>query len=249
MTERENEQTAVYAGPDGQAVRKMFADIAPRYDFLNHFLSVSIDRRWRKIAVRKLSSLLPPSSLCRCLDLCCGTGDLALDLHRRLGIEVVASDFCHPMLLRSAAKTASRGFQSDVKTVEADTLMLPFPDQSFDAVTIGFGLRNLENPSRGLAEMRRVLRKGGCLVVLEFSTPVVPVLGHVFNFYFRHVLPRVGAAISGNGSAYQYLPDSVRRFPSQEGLLTMMSSAGFDEAGYENLTGGIAALHWGRNGR
>jgi demethylmenaquinone methyltransferase/2-methoxy-6-polyprenyl-1,4-benzoquinol methylase len=246
MKGRESEGMPVYTGPDGRAVQSMFADIAHRYDFLNHFLSVSIDRYWRKAAVRKLGSLIHAGPSARCLDLCSGTGDLALDLHRRLQLEMVASDFCHPMLTRSLAKTASRGFQKSVRTVEADTLFLPFQDESFDAVTIGFGLRNLEDPVRGLTEMRRVLRSNGCVLILEFSKPVVPVLRHGFNFYFRHILPRLGAAISGNQSAYQYLPDSVMRFPSQEGLSTLMRSVGFAEVDYQNLTGGIAALHWGR---
>ncbi len=228
--------------PDNRRVREMFANIAPRYDFLNHFLSASVDRRWRTLAVRKVKELaqaLPPRL---CLDLCSGTGDLALALHRGIGCEVVASDFCHPMLTRANLKFSKR----PVRNVEADALRLPFPDQCFDALTIAFGLRNLEDPLRGLTEMRRVLKPGGAVVVLEFSKPVVPVFKHVFNFYFRHILPSIGALISGDGTAYQYLPDSVRKFPDQDELLTLLWSAGFANSAYRNLSGGIAALHWGR---
>jgi demethylmenaquinone methyltransferase/2-methoxy-6-polyprenyl-1,4-benzoquinol methylase len=149
------------------------------------------------------------------------------------------------MLTRSLKKTVARGVEAFIRTVEADALTLPFPDRTFDAVTVAFGLRNLEDPRKGLDEMCRVLRSGGALVVLEFSKPVTPVFRHVFQFYFRYVLPRLGAAISGDRHAYQYLPDSVRNFPSQEKLVRLMQSAGFREVGYSNLTGGVAALHWG----
>jgi demethylmenaquinone methyltransferase/2-methoxy-6-polyprenyl-1,4-benzoquinol methylase len=230
-----------YPGPDSRRVQQMFAAIAHRYDFLNHFLSVSIDRRWRRLAVDTVRDAMAARPPRICLDVCSGTGDLALALHRRLGCDVVASDFCHPMLTRAGAKLAGR----PIRNVEADALRLPFQDQAFDAVTIGFGLRNLEDPLRGLVEMRRVLRHGGALVILEFSRPVVPVLRHAFLFYFRRILPKAGALISGDRTAYQYLPDSVRRFPAQEELLTLMRSAGFEKVTYRNLSGGIAALHWG----
>jgi demethylmenaquinone methyltransferase/2-methoxy-6-polyprenyl-1,4-benzoquinol methylase len=237
MTERD------YLGPDSRRVQEMFAGIAHRYDFLNHFLSASIDRRWRRIAVNKVRELAgaAPSSKLLCLDVCSGTGDLALALHRGLQCDVVASDFCHPMLTIANAKV--KGVR--VRNVEADALNLPFADGSFTALTIAFGLRNLEDPRRGLSEMRRVLKPGGAVVILEFSKPVVPVFKHVFNFYFRHILPKLGALISGDGGAYQYLPDSVRKFPAQEQLVEFMTNAGFGNVGYRNLSGGIAALHWG----
>lgn len=238
-----------YQGPDSRQVRQMFAGIAHRYDFLNHFLSGSIDRVWRRLAVRKVRELISVKPSAVCLDLCSGTGDLALELHRRLETSVIASDFCHPMLTRSLAKTAAAGFAKRIQIVEADALTLPFPDRSFEAITIGFGLRNLEDPFHGLQEMQRVLKPGGAVVILEFSKPVVPVLKHAFNFYFRHILPRLGAAISGDHTAYQYLPESVRRFPDQVQLAAMMASAGFEKVGYRNLSGGIAALHWGVKAR
>jgi demethylmenaquinone methyltransferase/2-methoxy-6-polyprenyl-1,4-benzoquinol methylase len=224
----------------------MFAGIAHRYDFLNHFLSASADRRWRNVAVRKTFELIGPSPSAPCLDACSGTGDLAMALHRRLKASVVGTDFCHPMLTRSNSKIAAAGAAHAIRNIEADTLNLPFPDGSFGAATIAFGLRNLEDPARGLTELYRVLAPGGALVVLEFSRPVVPVFRQIFNFYFRYILPKLGAAISGDGGAYQYLPDSVRKFPAQIELVELMRVVGFRDVDYRNLSGGIAALHWGR---
>jgi demethylmenaquinone methyltransferase/2-methoxy-6-polyprenyl-1,4-benzoquinol methylase len=235
-----------YRGPDSRSVQQMFAGIAHRYDFLNHFLSASADRRWRNVAVRKTLELVGPSPAAPCLDACTGTGDLAMALHRRLKASVVGTDFCHPMLTRSNSKIAAAGAARAIRNIEADTLNLPFANGSFGAVTIAFGLRNLEDPARGLMEMYRVLAPGGSLAVLEFSKPVIPVFRQVFNFYFRYILPRLGAAISGDGRAYQYLPDSVRKFPAQTELVELMSVVGFRDVGYRNLSGGIAALHWGR---
>jgi demethylmenaquinone methyltransferase/2-methoxy-6-polyprenyl-1,4-benzoquinol methylase len=233
-----------YHGPQGVAVRQMFGEIAHRYDFLNHFLSASVDRRWRRLATTKVEELVRGIQPRLCLDLCSGTGDLAIELHRRLKVPVVASDFCHPMLVRSLSKT--RGLQLDgpIRTVEADSLEIPFRTGAFDAVTIAFGLRNLEDPTKGLQEMRRVLRADGALVILEFSKPVVPIVRPLFEFYFRRVLPRLGAWISGQKTAYQYLPDSVGRFPSQIELAAMMEKVGLRNVGYRNLSGGIAAIHW-----
>src|SRR5262245_5441553 len=159
MTERD------YRGPDSRQVQAMFARIANRYDFLNHFLSASIDRRWRKLAVTKIGESMKEAPPRLCLDLCSGTGDLALALHRGLGCDVVASDFCHPMLTRAKTKFANL----PIRNVEADALCLPFPNRCFDVLTIAFGLRNLEDPVRGLTEMHRVLKPGAAIVILEFS--------------------------------------------------------------------------------
>lgn len=231
-------------GPDGNAVREMFGGIAHRYDFLNHFLSVSIDRRWRRLAALKVEELVRGIQPNRCLDLCSGTGDLAIELYRRLKIPVVAADFCHPMLVRSLSKT--RGLQLDgpIRTVEADTLAIPFSTGTFDAVTIAFGLRNLEDPRKGLEEMRRVLRPDGALLILEFSRPVLPIVRQAFEFYFHRILPKLGAWISGQRAAYKYLPDSVDRFPAQIELAAMMEKVGLRNVAYRNLSGGIAAIHW-----
>lgn len=241
-----DEHSPVHPGPDGRAVQRMFAGIAHRYDFLNHLLSASVDRYWRRIAVDKVQELHGSAFMPLCLDLCTGTGDLALALRRSLKSQVVASDFCHPMLTRANVKIEAARYRDAIRTIEADALALPFVDAAFDIVTIAFGLRNLEDPHRGLHEMRRVLKPSGALVILEFSKPVIPVLRQVFNCYFHHVLPKLGALVSGDGSAYQYLPDSVEKFPAQVELVELMRSAGFVEVGYLNLSGGIAALHWGR---
>jgi demethylmenaquinone methyltransferase / 2-methoxy-6-polyprenyl-1,4-benzoquinol methylase len=227
-----------YRGPDSRRVQQMFAGIAHRYDFLNHFLSISIDKHWRNLAVNKVRELVPSASPA-CLDVCSGTGDLAIALRRHLHAGVVATDFCHPMLTRAAEKEIS------IPNVEADALKLPFRDGCFDAVTIAFGLRNLEDPVRGLSEFHRLLRSDGAVVILEFSKPVVPVFREVFGLYFRHILPRLGGIISGDASAYKYLHDSVVKFPNQKELMELMRTAGFRDVGYRNLSGGIAALHWG----
>lgn len=232
---------AEFHGPDGRIVRQMFGEIAHRYDFLNHFLSLSIDKRWRSLAAAKVAEHLSPNDTGICLDLCSGTGDLAIELHQRLHLPVVASDFCHPMLVRSVLKTR----ELPIRTVEADSLATPFADKSFNAVTVAFGLRNLEDPKKGLEEMCRVLKPGGVLVVLEFSRPVIPVMRQAFQFYFHRILPRIGAWVSGQTSAYQYLPDSVSRFPAQRELAGLMTDVGFQAVSYRNLSGGIAALHWG----
>jgi demethylmenaquinone methyltransferase/2-methoxy-6-polyprenyl-1,4-benzoquinol methylase len=233
-----------YRGPEGKAVRQMFGEIAHRYDFLNHFLSVSIDRKWRRLAAKKVEELVRGIQPKLCLDLCSGTGDLAIELHQRLKLPVVASDFCHPMLVRSLSKTRSLHLDGPIRTVEADSLEIPFKTGAFDAVTIAFGLRNLEDPTRGLQEMRRVLRAEGALVILEFSKPVVPIVRPAFEFYFQRILPRLGAWISGQKTAYQYLPDSVSRFPAQTELATLMEKVGLRNVAYRNLSGGIAAIHW-----
>jgi demethylmenaquinone methyltransferase/2-methoxy-6-polyprenyl-1,4-benzoquinol methylase len=233
------------ARPDGKAVQQMFAEIAPRYDFLNHFLSISIDRRWRKVAVATAGGFLEGKSNPVCLDLCSGTGDLAIELNRGLNVPVVASDFCHPMLIRGLEKVRKARQDAFIPVIEADSLVLPFANESFDVATVAFGLRNLEDAEEGLAEMKRVLKKGGAAIVLEFSRPVVPVFRQLFEFYFHHILPHLGALISGQNSAYRYLPTSVRRFPAQKELAVMMESVGFKDVGYRNLSGGIAALHWG----
>jgi len=223
----------------------MFAEIAPRYDFLNHFLSVSIDRQWRRVAVQKTAEYLKGRANAVCLDLCSGTGDLALELNRRLDVSVVASDFCHPMLVLGLEKVRAAKRTDRIPVIEADSLVLPFASGTFDAATVAFGLRNVVDTVAGLAEMKRVLKSGGVAIILEFSRPAVPVFRELFEFYFHHILPRLGGLISGQGSAYHYLPASVDRFPPQKELAKLMETVGFSDVGYRNLSGGIAALHWG----
>ena len=174
------------------------------------------------------------------LDVACGTGDLSIELFENAQAQVTGLDFCRPMLEIAARKAPRLPF------VEADAMRLPFGDRSFDAATIAFGLRNLTSAEKGLAEFRRVLRPGGWLAVLEFSTPVMPAVRALFGFYFAHVLPRVAGLISGSRTAYEYLPNSVAEFVDQEQLAALMREAGFERVAFENLTCGIAALHLGR---
>ena len=219
-------------------VRDMFARISPRYDLLNHLLSVNADRRWRRAVVEKLRPLLPANA--QVLDVACGTGDLSVGLFESIGVRVVGVDFCRPMLELAAQKKPQISF------VEGDALRLPFEDAAFDAVTIGFGLRNLSSVENGLHELRRVLKPNGWAAILEFSKPVVPGFRSLAAAYCTRLLPRIGGMISGSRSAYEYLPDSVSRFPDQETLSAMMRDAGFAEVVFQNLTGGVAALHTGR---
>ena len=221
------------------AVREMFATIAARYDLLNHLLSCNTDRRWRRVVARKLHDSIPPGSA-RILDVACGTGDLSLTLFEIIGARVLGIDFCRPMLEIAARKSL------DITFIEGDALGLPFIDRSFDGLTIAFGLRNLSSLERGLREFYRVLKPGGRIVVLEFSRPVIPGFRLLFQFYFQKVVPFVGGLVSGSKGAYQYLPDSVTRFPDQATLASLLSEMGFRDVSYQNLTGGIAAVHFGR---
>lgn len=224
----------------GRQIQHMFAAIAPRYDLLNHLLSLNIDRRWRRYTARQLAPVLSRPGA-RALDICCGTADLSLELSRYA--PVIGLDFCHPMLVRGREKIAHH--RATVILTEGDALSLPFPNDRFDAVTIAFGLRNLESPQHGLSEMYRILKSGGRAAILEFSRPIVPVFRRLFGFYFKHILPRVGALISGVDGPYQYLHDSVQSFPRQHELARQMIEVGFVNVTYHNLTGGIAALHVG----
>ncbi|HLL77448.1 MAG TPA: bifunctional demethylmenaquinone methyltransferase/2-methoxy-6-polyprenyl-1,4-benzoquinol methylase UbiE [Pyrinomonadaceae bacterium] len=242
--------TQKIAGDEGErqrehaeSVRTMFARIARRYDLLNHLLSANVDRRWRRLVAERVAAHAGVAGA-RVLDVACGTGDLSFTISDRAEqSEVTGLDFCRPMLDVARRKADERN--SSIPFVEGDALALPFDDGTFDAVTIAFGLRNLASVERGLAELFRVTKPGGLVCVLEFSRPVVPVLRELFGFYFTRVLPRVGGMVSGSRGAYEYLPDSVTRFPDQARLAEMLRAAGFERVGYRNLTGGIAALHTG----
>ena len=223
-------------------VRAMFARVAERYDLLNHLLSLNRDRAWRAHAVRRLRDILRDPQA-RILDLCCGTGDLLLGLETGRGAGLLGSDFCHPMLLGARRKIAEKHFESVL--FEADALALPLPDRSLDLITVAFGFRNFVNYRKALAEMRRLLRPSGTLAVLEFSQPQNRVLAGLYDFYSRRALPLMGGLISGDRSAYHYLPESVRAFPAPEELAREMRRAGFARVGFERLDGGIVALHLG----
>jgi len=224
-------------------VRDMFAAISSRYDLLNHLLSGNIDKRWRRLVASTLYQTLPTGEA-RVLDVACGTGDLSLTISSNGKAQIVGLDFCRPMLEIAAAKSLKRG--AAIPFIEGDALALPFGDRTFDGVTIAFGLRNLASVESGLVELLRVLKPGAWAAVLEFSKPKYSVFRWLFRIYFTRLLPFVGGLISGSRGAYQYLPDSVSRFPDQNGLLSLMREAGFEEVTYKNLTGGIAALHLGR---
>jgi demethylmenaquinone methyltransferase / 2-methoxy-6-polyprenyl-1,4-benzoquinol methylase len=228
-------------------VREMFAGIANRYDLLNHLLSGNTDKRWRRLVAQRLREVLSVEGA-RALDVACGTGDLSLALAKGTGARIVGTDFCRPMLEIAARKAKANDF-SEIPFVEGDALKLPFAGGTFDAVTIAFGLRNLSNVEAGLKELLRVLRPGGRAAILEFSSPVVPGFRAFFQFYFRRVLPKIGGIVSGSRGAYEYLPDSVSRFPDQKRLVELMREAGFEEVEYKNLTGGVAALHLGTRPR
>ncbi len=224
-------------------VREMFSTIARRYDLLNHLLSGNTDKRWRRIVASRVGEKLASnaSEAKQILDVACGTGDLALTLFETTGVTVVATDFCRPMLQIAAGKVPRC-----IKLIEGDALSLPFLDRSFEGATIAFGLRNLASVEDGLSELFRILRPQGWLAVLEFSRPTNPLFRALFGLYFTKLLPLLGGVISGSKSAYHYLPTSVQRFPDQQELSLLMERAGFDEVTYEDLTGGIAALHMAR---
>ena len=231
--------------PGATYVREMFARVAPRYDFLNHLLSLQADRWWRRtVAHRFRRTLERPGT--RALDLCCGTADLALSLVTVADplARIIGADFCHPMLQRGRTKLLRRGFLPLL--AEADALVLPFADSSFHLVTAAFGFRNLANYEAGLREIFRVLMPGGEAGILEFSQPQSSLLGPLYNFYFRRVLPRVGGAFSGDAGAYQYLVRSVAEFPSPGGFACWMREAGFAGVTFQTLTGGIVCLHTGQ---
>jgi demethylmenaquinone methyltransferase/2-methoxy-6-polyprenyl-1,4-benzoquinol methylase len=220
-------------------VRTMFGAIARRYDFLNHFLSGNIDRRWRRACVREVSKRLTCARP-EILDIGCGTWDLSLAFSA-LG-PVTGCDFCHPMLRIGRGKIARSRSGHRIDLLEGDALALPFPDGTFDVVVSAFVLRNLADAQKGIREMRRVLRRGGVLGVLDFSMPETPILGRLYGLYFRSILPKLGKLISGVEGPYQYLPDSVRDFPGPEALKVMIGNAGFEEAEHRLFLGGVAVL-------
>ncbi|MEX0866991.1 MAG: bifunctional demethylmenaquinone methyltransferase/2-methoxy-6-polyprenyl-1,4-benzoquinol methylase UbiE [Pirellulales bacterium] len=236
-------QKAMHVDKSSQRVRRMFGEIAGNYDFLNHLLSMNVDRYWRWRTVRKA----PPHGERPILDLCTGTGDLAMAYQRAAGrSRVIGSDFCHEMLVIGDEKKRRAGLNGELAFVEADSQQLPFPDDHFQIVSVAFGLRNVQDTDRGLREMTRVCAPGGQVVVLEFSMPRRQPIKAAYGWYFRHVLPRIGQLLARNRqSAYNYLPDSVGEFPSYEQLTERMLAAGLSEAQFFPLTFGIATLYVG----
>jgi demethylmenaquinone methyltransferase / 2-methoxy-6-polyprenyl-1,4-benzoquinol methylase len=239
----ENPKIEVEHFRHSERIRQMFARIAPAYDFLNHALSMNIDKRWRKRVTYKLKDILKnPDALV--LDVACGTGDLTIEMRKFGSAKIIGTDFCRPML--EIAKEKNLKNHVSIPYVEGDGLNLPFSEGSFDAVTIAFGLRNFSDWEKGLKEAYRVLKFGGRLAILEFSMPIIPGFKQIFSFYFNKILPVIGGMISGSRNAYEYLPDSVSRFPNQQKLAEMMKNVGFSSVEYENLTGGVVAIHLGQ---
>lgn len=224
-------------------IRQMFAQITPRYDLLNHLLSFSLDRLWRRRTANRFAHILRRPGA-RVLDLCCGTGDLAFALARkrgRSGASIVGADFVEPMLIRARAKGVTAAQR--VAFSAADALQLPFPDATFDLVASAFGFRNLANYETGMREIARVLKPGGEVGILEFSEPGSGPLAGVFRFYFRQILPRVGGAISGSGEAYSYLPASVGKFPAPDELASLIKHCGFTSVQFESWNFASVLLH------
>ena len=224
------------------AVRQMFNSIAPRYDLLNHVLSCNIDRIWWNRTARRFRHILakPHASV---LDICCGTGDMTLALLRRRpagAIPILAADFSHAMLARGTQKFHDQ----NAVAIEADALHLPIPGNSLDLTTSAFGFRNLANYESGLREFHRVLKSGGELGILDFSEPG-GIVGKLYAFYFRSILPAIGARLSGMGSAYSYLPASVQRFPPPAQMVKWMERVGFTQVSWTPYTFGIAGLYRG----
>ncbi|MEZ6106935.1 MAG: bifunctional demethylmenaquinone methyltransferase/2-methoxy-6-polyprenyl-1,4-benzoquinol methylase UbiE [Pirellulaceae bacterium] len=227
----------------GRRVRAMFGEIAPRYDRLNHLLSMQTDRYWRWWTVRKLASKVDGPVL----DLCTGTGDLALAFARKLQDRqpVVGADFCLEMLEIGQTKRRKPA-ERQVRFLQADAQALPFPDNSFSLITVAFGLRNVADTDQGLREMARVCRPGGHMAVLEFTMPRNRLLGGLYGWYFRNVLPRIGQWLTRNSSqAYEYLPSSVNEFPMYEALVERMNAAGWRDVRFSPLTFGVATLYVG----
>lgn len=224
-------------------IRDMFGQIAGRYDFLNRLLSLGIDRSWR----RKTVKIVPPQGDAPILDVCTGTADLALAYWKASPTTpIVAADFCQPMLAVGQEKCRRAGAADQITLVEADTMQLPFPNDHFQIVSVAFGLRNVADTDAGLREMVRVCRPGGRVAILEFSTPTLWPLGPIYAWYFRHVLPRIGQALARNRqSAYNYLPQSVGRFPQGQQLAQLLKTAGLHHVTFHPFTFGVATLYVG----
>lgn len=225
-------------------IRRMFGAIAPTYDLLNHVLSLNIDKYWRW----RTTQLVPPGTDGPILDLCTGTGDLALAYDRAAhgGVPILGADFCHEMLIIAGRKTLRRQAVERIRYLEADAQRLPFPDNFFQITTVAFGLRNVTDTDRGLAEMARVTRPGGKVAILEFSRPRHWLFGSLYRFYFRRILPALGQLVSrSDDNAYNYLPASVLEFPDGDALAARMRGFGLNDVHWHPFTFGIATLYVG----
>jgi demethylmenaquinone methyltransferase/2-methoxy-6-polyprenyl-1,4-benzoquinol methylase len=225
-------------------VKRIFSEIAPRYDLLNHLLSFSIDKRWRAKAIAALDWRAHPDGVY--VDLCAGTLDVSAQLARQAGFTgtIIGADFAEPMLRAGAAKVSG----ARVAPVVGDALDLPLRDRTAAGALVAFGIRNLADLDEGLREVARVLRPGAKFVILEFATPRLPIVRTAYRIYFHHVLPAIGRFVSGHPTAYRYLPESVDRFPEAADLAGRMRVAGFTNVRWSALSFGIAALHVGERG-
>ena len=233
------EYQGIYDGPSKEVqIQKIFSEIAPRYDLLNHLLSANIDKVWRKKAIGYLGWEVCQSGCY--LDSCAGTFDLGLELVKEDDFSgaVVAGDFALPMLKRGLPKITSQ-----ILPVCGDALRMPFPNEIFDGAMVGFGIRNLSDLDTGFAELARVLRPGAKLVILEFSVPPNWILRKLYHFYFHNILPVIGRMLSGHTWAYTYLPESVKDFPEPQELSESLLQAGFQEVDWKYLTGGVVTIH------
>jgi demethylmenaquinone methyltransferase/2-methoxy-6-polyprenyl-1,4-benzoquinol methylase len=237
----EAESAAAWGDEKRAYVQRIFSQIAPRYDLLNHVLSFNVDRGWRRRAIAALN--IPRNPGGRYLDLCAGTLDVSAQLSRTPGFAgtVIGADFAEPMLRAGVGKSAA----DVVRPVVADALDLPLADDSLAGAIVGFGIRNLADLDAGLREVLRVLEPGARFVILELSTPPSPLVRAGYHAYFHHVLPFIGGLVSGHGTAYRYLPRSVANFPSQDLLAHRMRQAGFANVEWTALTFGVAAVHVG----
>jgi len=248
MSERQTDtthfgfQTVPTADKAGR-VRGVFDSVASRYDLMNDLMSGGLHRLWKHYALGRTG--LRPGG--QALDVAGGTGDLAAGLCRRVGPkgQVILSDINAEMLGEGRRRLLDQGLVANVQLIQANAQQLPFADGSFDCVTIGFGLRNVTDKPAAIAEMQRVLKPGGRLLILEFSRPALAFLRPIYDWYSFKVLPRLGAAVAGDEDSYRYLAESIRMHPDQENLLKLMQDAGLEDCCYHNLTGGIVALHLG----
>lgn len=221
-------------------VESMFDSIAWRYDFLNHFLSLNIDRLWRKRAIRIISKTHRNPVI---LDVATGTGDLAIAALKLNPPKITGIDISKNMLEIGRDKIQKKGLSSKIELIQADSENIPFDENVFDVAMVAFGVRNFANPLKGLSEMRRVLKTGGMIMVLEFSKPSGFPFRNIYHFYFRNILPFFGKLFSKDKGAYQYLPDSVMQFPDNENFLSLLKEAGFSETHQVKLTGGVASIY------
>ncbi len=224
-----------------EQVKEIFNDIAPKYDKLNHLLSMNIDKGWRKKAVAHIDVNTPK----RVLDIACGTGDFSIAAYKRGVRDIVGLDISQGMVEIGQKKIASLGLEDSISLQTGDSENIHFEDESFDAVIVAFGVRNFENLEKGLCEMHRVLKTGGKVIILEFSMPRTFPIKQLYKFYFKRMLPWVGGLISGNKSAYEYLPDSVEKFPHGEAFLKILRSCGFNNATQKRLSAGVASIYIG----